>query len=36
MKGYYTSMGYMGWIYGRYQLFATEVEYIEYVTKRGG
>ena len=31
MKGYYVSVGYMGWIpeAGRYLLFATEEEYKE-------
>lgn len=32
MKGYYTSYGYMGYVNGRYQLFATESEYIDYIT----
>lgn len=32
MKGYYTSYGYMGYVNGRYQLFATEAEYIDYIT----
>ena len=33
IKGYYTATGYMGWIdsCGRYFLFATEDEYLEYV-----
>ena len=29
MKGYYISYGYMGFINGKYRLFATEEEYIE-------
>ena len=29
MKGYVVPNGYMGWINGRYQLFATEAEYVE-------
>ncbi len=29
MKGYYTSEGYMGFIYGRYMLFADENDYRE-------
>ena len=29
MKGYLVSCGYMGYIDGVYQLFATEDEYIE-------
>lgn len=32
MKGYYTSYGYMGYVEGTYKLFATESDYIEYVT----
>lgn len=32
MKGYYTSYGYMGYVNGQYRLFATESDYIEYVT----
>lgn len=32
MKGYYTSSGYMGYVNGQYILFATESDYIEYVT----
>ena len=31
MKGYYTSYGYMGYINGKYKLFATETEYKEYM-----
>ena len=33
MKGYYTAYGYMGYVNGKYQLFATEAEYIEYITE---
>lgn len=29
IKGYLTSSGYMGWIDGKYQLFATENDYYE-------
>ena len=32
MKGYYTSYGYMGYVDGQYRLFATESEYIDYMT----
>jgi len=32
MKGYYTAYGYMGYVDGKYQLFATESEYIDYIT----
>lgn len=31
MKGYNTSEGYMGYVNGRYMLFASETEYREYV-----
>ena len=31
MKGYIVPCGYMGWIKGKYRLFATETEYVEYV-----
>lgn len=31
IKGYLTSFGYMGWINGKYQLFATENEYYDTV-----
>lgn len=34
MKGYSTESGYMGYVDGRYMLFATEGDYVEYV--RGG
>lgn len=32
MKGYLINSGYMGWVpsIGRYLLFCTETEYIEY------
>ena len=29
MKGYIAAFGYMGWIGGRWQLFASEAEYEE-------
>lgn len=32
--GYVTQSGYMGWIEGRYQLFPTEGEYLEYIAYR--
>lgn len=32
MKGYYTAYGYMGYVNGTYQLFATESDYIDYIT----
>lgn len=31
-KGYYTDYGYIGIVNGEYMLFATECEYIEYIT----
>lgn len=31
MGGYFTSYGYMGFIYGRAMLFATDTEYYEYL-----
>lgn len=33
LKGYYTDAGYMGYVNGTYILFATESDYIEYVTE---
>jgi len=35
MKGYYTAYGYMGYVNGKYMLFATEAEYIDYITDNG-
>lgn len=32
MKGYPVPYGYMGYVNGQYLLFATETEYIEYIT----
>ncbi len=34
MKGYDTQSGYMGYVDGRYLLFASEEEYREYVMER--
>ncbi len=31
MKGYATAEGYMGFVNGRYMLFASESEYQEYL-----
>lgn len=31
MKGYFTAGGYMGLVDGRYMLFASEEEYLEYL-----
>lgn len=30
MKGYPTQSGFMGYVDGRYMLFATETDYIEF------
>ena len=34
MKGYITPMRYMGYVDGRYMLFATEEDYIEFMEGR--
>ena len=31
MKGYVIDVGYMGYVDGEYELFATEEEYYEYM-----
>lgn len=31
MQGYHTSYGYKGYVCGRWMLFATEDEYIEFM-----
>lgn len=31
MDGYYTSYGYMGLVNGKYMLFTTDSEYLEYL-----
>jgi len=31
MKGYYTDNGYMGYVNGRYVLFASEADYREWM-----
>lgn len=31
MKGYITAIGYMGYVKGRYLLFASEQDYREYL-----
>jgi hypothetical protein len=33
MEGYLTSYGYMGFVTGRWMLFATESEYYEYLNE---
>lgn len=32
MKGYYVNFGYMGYVDNKYILFASEMDYIEYIT----
>lgn len=32
MDGYHTDCGFMGLVNGEYMLFATDTEYLEYVT----
>ena len=32
MKGYTTASGYMGYVNGEYILFASEADYLEYMT----
>jgi len=31
MKGYFVTEGYMGYVEGRYMLFASEADYREYM-----
>ena len=31
MKGYHTDEGYMGFVEGRYMLFASEDDYLEFL-----
>ena len=31
MKGFYTGNGYMGYVDGKYMLFASEADYREYI-----
>lgn len=31
MKGFHTGDGYMGYVEGRYILFASEIDYYEYM-----
>ena len=33
MKGYTTGSGYMGYVNGRYMLFASEIEYEDYMAE---
>lgn len=32
MKGYHTENGYMGFVNGRYLLFASEADYYDYMS----
>ncbi len=34
MKGYVVDTGYMGYVDGRYMLFANEEDYLEYFSER--
>ena len=34
MKGYYTDNGYMGYVDGKYMLFADEADYEDYYASR--
>ena len=36
MKGYLTGNGYMGYVDGRYILFASESEYYDYLREEKG
>ena len=33
IKGYVVPSGYMGYVYDRYMLFATEQDYLEYMAE---
>lgn len=35
MKGYFTNTGYMGFVDGRYMLFASESDYRDYIRAQG-
>lgn len=34
MKGYHTENGYMGYVDGEYQLFASEADYAEWIEEQ--
>lgn len=36
MKGYHTADGYMGYVSGEYRLFASENDYLEWVSDQRG
>lgn len=33
MKGYVTEHGYMGYVNGKYMLFADEADYMDYISQ---
>lgn len=35
MKGYFIPSGYVGFVDGRWMIFATENDYIEYIEQKG-
>lgn len=34
-KGYFTSSGYMGYVGDQYMLFASESDYLSYISEKG-
>lgn len=36
MKGFLTASGFMGYVNGRYMLFASEADYLEYLAEENG
>lgn len=34
MKGYSVESGYMGYVEGKYMLFASEADYVEYLSEQ--
>lgn len=35
IKGYFSNLGYFGWIGDRYMLFASESDYLSYISEKG-
>ena len=35
IKGYNTATGYMGFVNGEYKLFASEQDYLDYISDKG-
>ena len=35
IKGYYLPFGYMGLVDGEYMLFASEADYLDYISDKG-